>query len=242
MAKPKALIAPTPETALVQQKADAIVTRAEIDRYTLIVEQFVVADKDSAQQLTDIAGEIAAAESRFEEFIGPPIAAAHAVHDFLCKLARPTRQALEALKDKAKRKVAVWKLDEEARLARIEREAAELAERQRRQAEAEAQKLLRQGKVSEARELREVAEAIAAPIISADSLKLEGSRDTFGWEHTVTDFAALVRAVAQGTVPLEALLPNEKFLKAQASARGKDLNWPGVAVKRSLSLAISARE
>lgn len=52
-----------------------------------------------------------------------------------------------------------------------------------------------------------------------------------GWRAEVTDLLALVRAVADGSVPLAALLPNQEFLD-QAATRDRDaLALPGVKAK-----------
>ena len=52
-----------------------------------------------------------------------------------------------------------------------------------------------------------------------------------GWRAEVIDLLALVRAVAAGTAPLAALLPNQEFLD-QAATRDRDaLALPGVKAR-----------
>lgn len=54
-----------------------------------------------------------------------------------------------------------------------------------------------------------------------------------GWRAEVFDLAALVRAVADGAVPLEALQADQSFLDGLAARSGEALAIPGVrAVKR----------
>jgi hypothetical protein len=49
-----------------------------------------------------------------------------------------------------------------------------------------------------------------------------------GWHAEVSDFPELVRAVADGTAPLAALLPNQEFLDAEAVRLRDALSIPGV--------------
>jgi len=48
------------------------------------------------------------------------------------------------------------------------------------------------------------------------------------WDAEVFDFKALVKAVADEKVSINALLPNQSFLKSQATDYKKTLNFPGV--------------
>ncbi len=66
----------------------------------------------------------------------------------------------------------------------------------------------------------------AAPV--AEIPKTEGVTDRRTWGAEVTDIRALARAVADGTVPAEYILPNEPVLNAQARAMKDALTIPGV--------------
>jgi uncharacterized membrane protein YqiK len=67
---------------------------------------------------------------------------------------------------------------------------------------------------------------IAAPV--ATMAKIAGTSTQVRWNATVRDFKTLVDAVAKGSVPIEALLPNETFLNNQAKALKDNLQYPGV--------------
>ena len=55
-----------------------------------------------------------------------------------------------------------------------------------------------------------------------------------GWYAEVVDLMELVRAVADGTVALAALLPNHEFLDGEAARLRESLAMPGVrAVERA---------
>ena len=51
----KALIAPNPETALVQKQASELMPQSALDRYKLIVDQLVVTDEQSLAYANDVA-------------------------------------------------------------------------------------------------------------------------------------------------------------------------------------------
>ena len=74
-------------------------------------------------------------------------------------------------------------------------------------------------------------ETIAPPpvIVPKTTPKLQGGL-TYRtiWNAEVFDFKALVKAVADEKVSINALLPNQSFLKSQATDYKKTLNFPGV--------------
>jgi hypothetical protein len=75
-------------------------------------------------------------------------------------------------------------------------------------------------------------QAIAELALAADEPIAPATEQGFYYapepHFVVEDFAALAKAVAAGTVPLEALEPNESFIRKQVSAMGADLGYAGV--------------
>lgn len=143
-----------------------------------------------------------------------------------------------------------------ARDAEERRQRVLAAERARLEAEAEAARVDRERVQREADEaaallagiLGDVAPeptpAAAAPVISDELVELAALESepppepekVAGFNYTpvthfaVDDFAALVAAVAAGTVPLDALQPNESHIRQQAGKMGVDLGYAGVRV------------
>jgi len=76
-----------------------------------------------------------------------------------------------------------------------------------------------------------MAEPVIAPVVIVPKTtpKLQGGL-TYRtiWNAEVFDFKALVKAVADEKVSINALLPNQSFLKSQATDYKKTLNFPGV--------------
>ena len=61
------------------------------------------------------------------------------------------------------------------------------------------------------------------------------------WSAEVTDFLALVNAVAAGQVPLACLLPNQAALNQQARALKQSMTYPGVKAIRTTTVAAGSR-
>lgn len=115
--------------------------------------------------------------------------------------------------------------------ARLDALARKEEERLRKLAEARAVKAEAKGDTEKAELIRESVPNISVPIVQTAPPKLAGVGFRTDWKAEVTDFSKLVRAVADGVVPLEALLPNDKVIGQAAKALKKNLNWPGVSVK-----------
>lgn len=120
---------------------------------------------------------------------------------------------------------------EEARLQEIARKKEDKL-RDRAQIAADS------GKEEKAQMLEEQADSVPVPVVHYTSPTAKGisSRKTYYAE--VTDSDALLKAVMDGTVPRTALTINMKFLNGQAKALKKELNYPGVKVKFTTSMAV----
>lgn len=142
---------------------------------------------------------------------------------------------------------------ENARRAELAKQEAEAAEKARA-LRAEAEKATQAGNVEELTRLAEQAEDIQAhadaasamaavvsyaPAVAAPS-KVSGISGRTVYSVDSVDLMVLVKAVAEGKAPLEAIQANATFLGAQARAFKKagDL-YPGVVVKAATS--VSAR-
>lgn len=96
---------------------------------------------------------------------------------------------------------------------------------------------------TERRELTRMARQIEreAPLPAAVAAEaapeLAGVSTVEKWTAEVTDFAALVAAVADGRVPLDALKWDQRWLNTQANQFGRDLRYPGVRAVEKPHLA-----
>lgn len=141
---------------------------------------------------------------------------------------RKAREAQRAVEEKLLREAEAARQAEEEALRKAEEARAAGDEAAARAAE---QAAARKAAVAERREEKAgvvamapvVVKTVAAP--EADGISY---RTSYGAE--VTDMTALLRGVLDGTVPREAVIPNEKFLSASARALKSAMNWPGVRV------------
>lgn len=134
--------------------------------------------------------------------------------------------ALIAYQDELNRKAR----EEQARLE-------EQARKERERLEARAAKAEEKGKEEKAEALRMQAATVATPVVSIAPPKVSGISTRESWKARVTDKMALVKAVAEGKVPLTALDVNATFLANQARALKTELNYPGVEVYKDTVLA-----
>lgn len=88
-------------------------------------------------------------------------------------------------------------------------------------------------KLAEAEAFPENADAIleepvtVAPVVVPNDLKSETRFRTI-WNCEIVDLSLLVKSVADGTAPLEAVCANEKYLRDLASVQKEKMNIPGV--------------
>jgi hypothetical protein len=178
-------------------------------------------------------------------------------------LAYTTEQ--ERLAEIARKAAETQAADERARLADIERAQREQAEQQQRDAEAAAQaanEAAESGDVEQALILQEqsnalqaraeqtslVAEstALSSAVVTAmpavsHTAKVSGISKRVTYAAQVDSLAELIKAVAEGKVPVEAIMVNDKFLNQQARAFAKPGQlYPGVRIIANSTLSARA--
>lgn len=72
-----------------------------------------------------------------------------------------------------------------------------------------------------------------AVIVQKSNAKITGEVQKTLYRGEVTNLILLVKAVAAGTVPVQALLANESWIDKQATAYNYGLNYPGVEVREN---------
>lgn len=173
----------------------------------------------------------------------------------LAKLYSETKQSIDAIKKPileaekldlgaikvAKDRLGVIVQAYNKEQGRIHQEAARKAQEEaRREAEerrlAEAIAAEQAGEKEEAEQILNEKPMMMAPaIVQKANVKLSGEVEKQTFSAVVTDLAALVRAVADGKVPLQAIKADEPWINTQARSFRLGLNYPGVAVKETTS-------
>jgi len=69
---------------------------------------------------------------------------------------------------------------------------------------------------------------VPPPIVQKTVPKVEGIKYQTRWDFEVVDIMALIKAVADGKLPKEALQANEKLIRQQVTSLKDSFNWPGI--------------
>lgn len=233
---------PTPQELKLQGDKDALLMRAAA---------LQVVDAASYEQAIELGQVLTGFVKDAGEYFDPDVNRAYTLWNSLTTKRKafidPLKEGIEKLKTRA----VSWFQNEEARRRENQRiadaEAARLAREEADRKVVEAERARQQGDVETARELVQEAEEIrqsppppAAPVPSA-APKVAGAGVKANWVHEVYDFKALVQAVGEGKVSIEALQPNDTYLRSRAKADKKTLNIPGVRVYDKGSMALKAR-
>jgi len=165
--------------------------------------------KNTFQPMSDAANEVVAKITRTRLGFEKPLR--ERINQIDKELLR-YEQAAEQQRKKAEIELA----------AKLEKEAQE-------QRTIEVQHLARTGYISESKRLAaDPLPVVDVPSVPVDIPEVEGFQKRTLWDVEVTDLAALVKAVAEGKVPLEVLEPNLVVLRSLARASKTTLNIPGV--------------
>lgn len=108
-----------------------------------------------------------------------------------------------------------------------------------------AMKLAHEGKLAEARTILAQSQMMATPpIVESPNLKLEGVPQVEDIDVTVTDYMALVKAVADGVIASHGKVMGKEYpvlevhdsvLKEMAKAAGDNFHCPGVTISKRIS-------
>ena len=93
------------------------------------------------------------------------------------------------------------------------------------------------GKQEKAAELREQAENIPLPVVADTSPKVKGVATKVTWHAEVENLATLIKAVADGGLPSELLLPNMPALNGVARSLRGAMKYPGVKAVSTKGIA-----
>lgn len=216
------------ETADIRQASSTTLTEAKA---------FKIA---TAQQFTD-AGEklkgIMALKKRISDVFDPHIKRAHDAHKSLVAEKKEHETQLIEAEGHIKRAMIGFQQEQERIRLEAEARAQEAARKEREKMEAQAAKAAEKGKVERAEALQQQAAAIVTPILAPTTPKVSGISTRTTYKATVVDKLALIVAVAEGKVPLNALDVNMPFLNNQARAMKETLAYPGVKVEQETGIA-----
>jgi hypothetical protein len=212
-------IADTPEVRALVSDASTLLAQAQ---------SFAVATAEdyigAAEQLKSIKAKQKELKGLRETITKPMRAALDAVRALFAK----PEERLGAAEDTLKGLMSAYDDEQDRQRQEAQRKLDEEAERQRKRLEAQAAKARAAGNADKAADLTDRAAMTFAPIAQQQAPAVAGIARRQNWHAEVTDLRALVRAVAEGRVPLTAIEANRTFLNSQARALRDELRYPGV--------------
>lgn len=199
--------------------------------WPLKAHQLEITDTSMVQLAGEYLQDIKTLRKLIAEKVDPVIKANHAAHRASLALKRDLESELVDADRMIAGKIATWQNAQARQQRLLEAAAAAKAKATREEAEAEARALKAAGE-DELAELTaaEAKMVVASRPLAPPSVRVPGVSTRRVYKAHVTDMAALVKAVADGRVPLAALQANETVLNQQARSLGEALDWPGVEV------------
>lgn len=215
----------TPE--LVQETSNALT----------VAKEFRVTSEEHYIESADKLKVIKALSKKLDETFDPHIKRAFDAHRALVAEKKQHQQPLIDAEGYVKRAVLGYQQEQERIRRAAEAKAQEEARKERERLEAQAAKAAEKGKTEKAAALEAAAAAVVAPIIAPTTPKIAGLSTRTTYRAEVVSKLELVKAVAAGSVPLNALDANMTFLNNQARVLKEDLIYPGVRVVQESGIA-----
>jgi len=207
----------------IPESNDPRITRVRQDAEGVIgvARNFTVADQASYVEAASVLQTIKALAKKADEERKSITAPMDAAKKRVMDLFRPMTDALTQAETELKRRMMIWK-SEQDRIAREERrKAEEAARKERERLEKQAAKAEAAGKVERADTLRDRADLVVAAPPVAEPPKIEGIATRQIWRFEITD---------AGKVPDQYKTVNEKKVGAVVRALKGDTDIPGVRV------------
>ena len=211
---------------------EATVYRSEIATVTQSVQGVQV---QSAEDYTAAAEHLKTAKALLKEadrIFDPSIKSAHETHRLMVKAKKDATVDLEAAVAMLAGRMGSWQQEQnrKAMQARLDQE------RDMREREKLAREAISQGNLELAKEVRAI--PVSAPL-PPPAPKIEGVSSRTTYSARVLDLKELVKAVAAGTVPINAVEPNMPFLNSLArAAKAPGVFMPGVESVETSGVAV----
>lgn len=204
---------------------------------------------DDYQKVAGLKIEAKRVRKTAEAYFRPDIDKAHQLHGSLLSKLKQFTDAADLLDQQATSAMRKWDQEQEDIRRKAEIELQRNLDADRRQAEQEAASLLAKGMIRDATQKQAAADAIPQSVSLPSTVpQVKGIAKVQRWTAEVTDMAALVKAVAEGKVPLYHEIPVRGFMKKvcvfdpnavlmghYATSLQDNFRWPGVKVGRGAS-------
>jgi hypothetical protein len=233
-------------------RARELLPLAEIARTEMIVThpEFRITDDHGEQAVNGYMRLTSTWADKVANFWKPYKNYFHVLHKAACDAEAQTAPAIANIRKACDKAMKEWIRHKEAEARAKQKYIESMNEKLRKSTEAEARKAVLNGDVSKAEQLYAEANSMRSPVLIQEPTKLDGTAIKDVWRAEVTDPMALIKAVAEGRIPLmqsvkikgkdqevPLLVINETVLNFFAGKLGATLDWPGVEVKKDLAFA-----
>jgi len=229
------------EIRVLQEKCLAVANENNLDRLeqsTRAIAEIGIRDDNQLRQANDVVRVVKIGAKALKDETDPPIGFFHGLHKMAIAAVKPYTDRFAKMETTLKSLMLNYQLEQERLHRKQQEELDRAAAEQRRRLEEEARKAMRNGDVETAREATQQAEAVVTPVLVTATPILSNTSTARTWEAEVTDPVALVKAIAEGVVPMSAIKEFDiSFLKREASKRG-GLDWPGVRAWQGARLSV----
>jgi hypothetical protein len=189
-----------------------------------------VTDADSYIRAGELWNDIRAMRKKVADTFDPMIAHWHTGHKLALKKKSEIDGPLETAEKFTKRQMNTY--DEEQERIRQDEQRRLQEEAKKREEEARLQAAIEAEQAGAKEEAEEIFNepAYVAPVIVPKAVPKVVGGPVFQtrWSHEVTDLMALVKAVAEGLAPIQAIQANDVFLGQQARSLKDAMRIPGV--------------
>ena len=229
-----------PTSEVQEHPVTALALSKRVQDLDLRIKQFSkLASVEQYQDVAAIGIDAAKAKKDAEAFYADEIAVLHGTWKAKCNERSSIVDPAERIKNLAGRLCGEWQQEAERKRREEERRQEE---EQRRLAETEALEtaaaLEKEGRTEEAEAIISTPVDVAPVSVATTVPRVNGvSKPRERYIPEVTNLILLVKAVAEGKVPLKALEANMVFLRQQATSLGEEMRYPGVKVKKEAKSA-----
>lgn len=207
-----------------------------------VVEQaktMTVTDDRSFRAAGEFLKQIKAASKRVATVFKPMKEQAKKAHQTICDTENEMLDPLEEAEEYLKKQLGEYTLkveqEQEAELKRLQTVARGESDEAALEAAYAAEQA---GSPELAQAILRQEPHVPAVVLPQAAPAMKGISTRKKWTATVVNLRALVAAVFTGKVPIQAIVPNDEFLRRQAQAMGDALNYPGVKVTAQNTIAV----
>lgn len=222
----------------------------EAAKVTRLAGELKVIDQDSfdiaGQVVVRCADEIKSIQKESDEVRVMAYKLHKTITGNIAKACKPFEDARELLEEQMK----PFRLAQKAEAAEIQDSVIKAVDETKAELLAEAKRLRKLGKIAEAKALEVQAGELMAPVLPEEGIEVEGLGEREPWIGECTDLMELVRAVADGKVPLKQMIKvkgedrevnclevNEQWLRYVAKTMRKAMNIPGCKAVQDINFA-----